>query len=240
MTLEYFLGAITIGLLGAGHCLGMCGGISAALTFAVDAGNYRQRLYLISAYNFGRVMSYAIAGAIVAGTAEFAIAQSAFPVLRIVAGALLILMGLYIADVWKILTVLERLGHAVWKRIAPLGNKLMPVQNVFQALALGCVWGWLPCGLIYTALVFSATSANAISGAMIMAAFGIGTFPAVLMGGLAGESLKSVLKGVLLRRVMALCLVVFGIWTIVIALQHAGHHHGATMAGFQDTRPHLH
>ncbi|UTA47227.1 sulfite exporter TauE/SafE family protein [Simiduia sp. 21SJ11W-1] len=208
------------GLLGAGHCLGMCGGIVGALSLAGG----EQRWLRLALYNIGRISSYSLLGAVV-GALGYAFEQIAGPWLRIVAGSLLILMGCYLADWWRALVVLERAGAKVWRILAPLGQRLLPLQSHWQALPLGMVWGFLPCGLVYTALAFAASQGTVATGAAAMAAFGLGTMPALLVSGAFAVQLKQWLAKRALRQTLALLLIAFGVWTIFMSLQHAGHGH---------------
>ncbi|MBU2986449.1 sulfite exporter TauE/SafE family protein [Saccharophagus degradans] len=230
MMWDTLVAAFFLGLLGAGHCLGMCGGIAAALSFALPANKTPQKLAFLAAYNAGRIASYTFIG-LVAGLVGWWLGQVAGAVyLRIFAGVLLILLGLYLADWWRLLGLLEKSGAGLWAKIQPIGNRLLPVKTVPQAALLGLIWGWLPCGLIYSALGFALASSNsnALYGASIMLAFGLGTLPAVFTGGLAAEKILALFKLRNVRIGFALCYIVFGVWTVYIAIQHAGHSHHAT------------
>lgn len=132
-------------------------------------------------------------------------------------------MGLYISGLWRILTWLEHGGKIVWRHIQPLGTRLMPVKNVHSAFFLGAVWGWLPCGLVYTALVFSASQANMLAAAIVMLAFGLGTLPAVISGGLMADAFKQILQGEWFRNTSAVAMVLFGVWTIYGSVAHLNH-----------------
>lgn len=212
---------VGIGLLGAGHCVGMCGGIVAALGFGSDKGSVR----LIVAYNIGRVFSYACAGGVVAGLGYASANYLALaPVLRGIAGLLLIGMGLTIGGWWRGLSWLERGGSLLWRHIRPLGQRLLPVRSTGSAIMLGMVWGWLPCGLVYTALAFAATAESPFEGMAQMAAFGLGTMPAVILGGFSSGKVGQILQNKKFRMVFALLLIVYGVWTLLGPLLLQGHH----------------
>ncbi len=201
-----------IGLLGTGHCFAMCGGISSALGFASEKGSSR---YIV-AYNLGRIFSYACAGGAVASLGYISANYLALaPVLRGIAGLLLIAMGLTMAGWWRGLSHLEKVGGLLWQRLQPFGQRLLPVRSFRTAILLGLVWGWLPCGLVYTALAYAATAQNPLVGMAQMAAFGLGTLPAVLLGGLSLGKLGHVLRSQRFRLVFALLLMVYGIWTLL-------------------------
>lgn len=214
------LSAFLLGLLSSAHCVGMCGGIMGALVMAIPAEARQRRFQLVTAYNIGRILSYALMGAITALFAGAVIMAGGAAWLRILAGLLLIAMGLYLANWWRGLTRLETLGRYLWVYLQPLGKGLLPVRSVSQAFFLGALWGWLPCGLVYTALAFSMTHGN--MAPLLMLAFGLGTLPAVMATGLAAERFAGVLQKRSVRTGFALLIIAFGIWTLAAA---TGHHH---------------
>ncbi len=133
--------ALILGLLGGGHCLGMCGGLMGALTLAIPPEQRGRRMRLLLAYNLGRILSYACAGLLL-GLAGWAVASSpAALALRVVAALLLIAMGLYLAGWWSGLTRIEALGRGLWRHIQPAASRLLPVSSVPRALLLGALWG---------------------------------------------------------------------------------------------------
>lgn len=185
--------AFVAGLLGSVHCIGMCGGIVGALGVS---GASRARTipiqsrsaifnpaggWLPLAYNAGRIASYSLAGAI-AGLLGANLFDAA-PLMRVgnvVASLFLVALGLYLAAWWRGLAVLENLGAMLWRRIEPHGRALLPPRNAKQGFALGMLWGWLPCGLVYTALASALASGGGVRGALVMLAFGLGTLPILL------------------------------------------------------------
>ncbi len=82
------------------------------------------------------------------------------------------------------------IGRKLWPRIAPLGRRLLPVNTLPRALAFGMVWGWMPCGFVYSVLLVATLQADAVRGAIIMAAFGIGTAPALLIAALGAQQVR--------------------------------------------------
>lgn len=210
-----------IGLLGSGHCVGMCGGIATALGLAADSQRSWQ---LVFGYNTGRILSYAVAGALVSTLGYWGKSVLAIgPMLRMIAGIILIFMGLYLAGWSRVLIRLEKLGTHLWSRIQPLGRRFLPVKSFGQALAMGAIWGWLPCGLVYTALAYAATSAATIDGAIMMFTFGLGTFPAMLAGGMFSGGMKKFLQARMVRILMAIIMIGFGVWTLVAGVAHMQH-----------------
>ncbi|SMF04345.1 MULTISPECIES: sulfite exporter TauE/SafE family protein [unclassified Pseudomonas] len=212
--------ALILGLLGGGHCLGMCGGLMGALTLAIPPEQRGRRLQLLLAYNVGRILSYACAGLLV-GLAGWAVASSpAALALRVVAALLLIAMGLYLAGWWSGLTRIEALGRRLWRHIQPIASRLLPVSSLPRALLLGALWGWLPCGLVYSTLLWAASQGNAGYSAALMLAFGLGTWPVLLATGLAAERVSSLLRRRSVRMAGGLLVILFGLWTLPGPHQH--------------------
>lgn len=227
------LAMLAIGLAGAGHCVGMCGGIATGLGFASAPGGGAP---LVLGYNLGRVLSYAIAGVLVASLGYWGRELLALgPALRVLAGVILLLMGCQLAGWWNPLALLERAGARLWRRIQPLGRYLLPVTGPGQALLVGMLWGWLPCGLVYSALAYAATAPTPWQGGLMMAAFGLGTAPAMVAGGLFSARARCLLQGRRLRLAMGLAMIAFGLWTLLsVAL------HGAPMGAHGDRGGEMH
>ena len=218
--LPLLISALVLGLLGGGHCLGMCGGLMAALTMAIPPERRGQRLRLLIAYNLGRVLSYTAAGLLI-GLAGWAVANSpAALALRVAAALLLICMGFYLAGWWSGLTRIEALGRGLWRYIQPVASRLMPVSSVPKALLLGALWGWLPCGLVYSTLLWAASQGDALDSALLMLAFGVGTWPVLLATGLAAERLTALLRKRGVRMAGGLMVILFGLWTLPGPHQH--------------------
>lgn len=208
------ISALILGLLGGGHCLGMCGGLMGALTLAIPPEQRGRRLQLLLAYNLGRILSYASAG-LLFGLAGWAVASSpAAMLLRIVAGLLLISMGLYLAGWWSGLTRIEALGRGLWRHIQPVASRLLPVSSLSRALLLGALWGWLPCGLVYSTLLWAASQGDALDSGLLMLAFGLGTWPVLLATGMAAERLTALLRRRGVRMAGGLLVILFGLWTL--------------------------
>lgn len=215
--------AFLIGLSGAGHCLGMCGGIAAAL----NLGGERSPAVTLS-YHCGRIASYTLLGALL-GFAAGSIDIAAWTIgLRYLAGILLIGMGLYIAQWWRGMVILERAGARLWQPVQRFSGRWLPVRHWHQAVALGLCWGLMPCGLIYSGLAWAATAQNAGTSALMMFLFGLGTLPAMLATSLGAERLQVFLRRRGLKLLIALVLIASGIWTIYLTVAHGNHAaHGA-------------
>lgn len=222
------LTAFLTGLLGSTHCVGMCGGISAALSFAlpIDA-RHGLRLFLFQLiYNSGRILTYTLLG-LAAGLLLQSLpgdwAQSAWP--RLLAALMMILLGLYLAGWSRLLQKLEGVGGKLWQTLQPLRRKILPVDNLPKAMLAGMIWGFLPCGLVYSALTLAMARADATLSAITMLAFGLGTLPLLLLTGSFAATLRQALQKTGVRRAAGLCVIVFGLWTGFMAIQHSGHAH---------------
>ena len=215
-----FLSAFVIGLLGSGHCIGMCGGITTMLTSAIaQQQNSSKQFKLVSAYHLGRIFSYSLIGAIVGFSSSIAAKSIGVPLgfLRIVAAIFLILLGLYLGQWLMWLNRIEFIGKRVWQLIGPLSKKVIPVNTHIKAISLGAIWGWLPCGLVYSTLTWALASGNALTGATIMACFGLGTLPALFTLSIGILSIKNLLTRPIFRKFMALILISYGVYSIYIA-----------------------
>jgi len=205
--------AFVVGLLGGAHCAGMCGGIVGAMVLGLP--NNQPRWPIIVAYNAGRIASYTLAGALMgvlgfyfSGLLPVQIAQRG---LLSLAGLFLVLMGLYLAGWWNLLVHVERLGGLLWRRIEPLGRGLLPVRSIGHGFVLGLVWGWLPCGLVYSALVWTIASGGAVEGASLMLAFGLGTLPNLLLMGVAAAQLNRWIRIQPVRALAGSLIILFGV-----------------------------
>lgn len=225
-----------IGLLGAVHCVGMCGGIVSA--FSVAPGMRRvipvrvdrtartravaqDDALRVLAYNVGRISSYAIAGAVAGGVAGSMRTLSSLSSLQVggywFANLMLVALGLYLMDAWRGLAWLEVAGQVLWRRLQPLMKHLLPVDTPAKAVALGALWGWVPCGMVYSVLVTAMFTGSAASGAAVMIAFGLGTMPALLMMGMLGTRLQAWTRQRRVRLASGLIVLGFGLLGLVRA-----------------------
>ena len=224
-----FAAAVIVGLLGSSHCLGMCGGIVAAFNMGVADGPASKPrslfIYQLS-YNAGRICSYLLvgllAGSLGAGLAQLGVSPLAG---KLVASAFMIALGLYLANWWRGLAVLEKLGHKLWRHIQPLGKSLFPIRNPQQAYLLGMLWGWLPCGLVYAVVAWSLTTGNAYDGAKLMLGFGLGTLPAMLIAGKVFNFLKHWVRSPQVRTSAGIIIIAFGLYSGFSGLRSQHHHH---------------
>ena len=212
--MDSLLALFLVGLLGGTHCVGMCGGIVGALSVGGPA-----RFPLHLAYNLGRILSYMLAGALVGALGSASLALAGQLPLRIAlylaANLMLIALGFYLMGVTRALAFTERVGQNLWKHIQPLTRRFLPARSVVQALPLGMLWGWLPCGLVYSALATALAAGSASQGALLMLAFGLGTLPNLLLAGLLLVRLRHLVQLAAVRLVAGLLVTAFGIWGLL-------------------------
>ncbi len=241
MDLPVFASALVLGFAGSVHCVAMCGGIAGALQQAMPEKGPVETSLRSLLYSLGRITSYAVAGAIAGGLGTvFAPAASALGRVHVAVGVVIVVIGLQIAFGGRLFAPLERAGLAVWRRAAPLARRIGRPERAWQVFALGLVWGWLPCGLVYSALVLAAASGGPALGALAMASFGLGTLPAVWAATGFGALVTRLGGGATVRRSAGLALVAFGLWSIVgtwILASHHGAPHVGGHAGHAGPQP---
>jgi len=217
--------ALLAGLAGSGHCLGMCGGIAGALAMRRPQAGFGTKLGYALAYNLSRITSYALAGALAGLLGRTLLAavdvKPMSIAFRVVAGAIMIAAALQLVLGWRLLGPLESAGSGLWRRVAPWAGKQGQSSGIGGAIGLGLAWGWLPCGMTYSMLLLSATTASAAWGAAVMLAFGLGTLPSMVTATVAFERIARALSSrATLRNVAGALLLAFGLYTAGNALMH--------------------
>jgi uncharacterized protein len=227
------LSAFLIGIWSTGHCLAMCGGLSIAAgqTNRQNLNNTAaQRGFELACWQFGRVLSYAFMGLLAGAFGGFFLANTPLIFVRelafITANLILIALGLHVAQLWSGIVQLERMGQLVWKFIAPLATAtLVPqtpkrrhrIKQIIGALRAGAIWGWLPCGLVYSMLVTASVSGSAQNGAGWMIAFGLGTMPALWITSMASDRAADYFQRAVVRKTAGLLIIGFGTWGLLRA-----------------------
>lgn len=226
----------TVGLLGSVHCVGMCGGIVSAFSAAPAAAPLAARPFPVAvvteraaldgaarvlAYNTGRIASYMTAGALAGGLAGGARTLAGLTTLQAggywLANLMLVILGLYLMDAWRGLARLESLGQVLWQRARPLMRFIVPLDSPLKMLALGALWGWLPCGMVYSVLMTAMFTGSGADGALVMLAFGLGTLPMLLALGMAGDRLRATLQTRAVRVGAGVLVLGFGVLGLVRA-----------------------
>lgn len=216
------LTAFIVGLFTTLHCVGMCGGIMGALTYSLPRETrespLRLTLHLI-AYNLGRIGSYALAGALLGGAGASVLnllGDTGHHALQTAAALLMTAIGLYVAGWFPKFAQLERIGVPLWRRLEPRGRALLPVRSPARAMVFGAVWGWLPCGMVYSMLLWSLATESPAQGMLAMAAFGAGTLPAVMGIGILSAWLGRVNRMPLVRQAAGLTLIVLSLGGLLL------------------------
>lgn len=224
-----YLAVFLVGLLGGVHCVGMCGGIVGALsvnTVRMPGRSSWAELPVHLSYNLGRVMSYTAAGTLMGALGSLGLLLENFlPVqltLYVLANLMLVALGLYLTGMTGTLGFLERAGQKVWRRIQPLTARFLPVRSPAQALPLGLLWGFLPCGMVYSVLTTALLSGSAIRGAGLMLAFGLGTLPNLILAGMLAKRLRDITRQKAVRMVSGLLVLGFGVFGLVNATTLGG------------------
>jgi len=219
--------AFLAGLLGSGHCFGMCGGIAAGLG-AMSRG---RAIVPALQFNLARLGSYAalgmISASILGGLSDI---TQLGRWLRLLTALMIFLIGLRFLFDFRGLELIERGGAGLWKKVLPVALKAGKRQDWIGRLTLGACWGLLPCGLVYTVLLTAASTGSQAGGAVTMLAFGAGTLPAMLGLTAAAPALASFLEDRTVRRVIGFALIVLALWTILMMwgatqghMAHANH-----------------
>ena len=217
MTEFSIIAVFIVGLLGGVQCLGMCGSIVGILTGQLPEDGARWPFHL--AYNSGRIASYTLAGVLVGAIGQAGLLfRDVVPVQHLLfalSSLMLIALGLYLAGIWNMVRRIEQAGSMLWQRIQPLTRFVFPITSPVRALLLGMLWGWLPCGLVYSVLVTALASGHPQSGALIMLAFGLGTLPNLLVIGLFWERCRRWVQSPRVRLFAGLVVMAFGAYGLV-------------------------
>lgn len=213
-----FLTLFLLGFFGGTHCVGMCGGLSSA--FALQLPPHLNRIGLIVLLNLGRISSYVVIGLLVGLVGQVGISlddtRAVQNGLYIATNVLLLLLGLYLAGISTAATKIEGIGKPIWKRLNPLLNKLLPIKSVPACFGVGVLWGWLPCGLVYSASLYALGSGNALHGGLYMLAFALGTLPNLLAMGIFAAQLKTFLQKRMVRLCAGLLVAGWAIWRLAV------------------------
>lgn len=214
MNPEFLLpAALLAGFFGSTHCIGMCGAIVVLFEQQQSAGMHRWLRRIL--YNVGRLGFYVLLGAIAGGASAVIIAtagaRTTLLVLRLVAGILVIAVGLNLLFNWNFTRFLEQAGARIWKRLAPLARHVLPVETPARALSAGFLWGALPCGLVYSAVAMAATSGSVVNGSLIMLFFWTGTLPALMVAGATAARLQHWKSKPAFRRVAGSIMIIIGL-----------------------------
>jgi len=236
--------AFNLGLASQLHCVGMCGGVVAALAVAVPPAVRARRGRLLAialGYNGGRVASYSLAGAVAGLLGSGVVAGSTAGLhgaLRVLAGLVLVGSGLHLGGWLRWPAALEALGLRTWRHVQPWGRRLLPVDGPLRACAFGMLWGFMPCALVYSTLLFAATRADPLAGAAILAVFGLGTLPALVTSAWLANRAPAWCTRPAVRYGAAALLIAAGLaYPLLGAHDHATHDHATHDHATHDHAP---
>jgi len=226
LDMSALLTAFLVGFLGSGHCFGMCGGIAAGLGSLTtrDDGDGRKgakpRALFAFSFNFGRIVSYACLGLvsawILAGAGKMLNVPQWSMILRFLTALMIFLIGVQFLFNWQALGIIERGGARIWKHILPLAIRASKLPGGSGRLLLGLCWGLLPCGLVYSVLLTASATGSAVSGALVMFAFGVGTLPSMLGMSLAAPALAAMLSDKWTKKLMGAALIFLAVLSVTL------------------------
>ncbi len=227
--LSSYLVAFVMGLFSSLHCLGMCGSIIGTLTLSLDSKirNNKPVFYsFILSYNLGRILSYCAAGLLAGLLTSPLDNYLGHRFLQIFSAGIMIAAGFYIAGWFPHFAYIEKLGRVIWKKLEPFGHRLIPVKTHIHAFLFGMIWGWLPCGLVYTALSLAATSGDIMRSGLTMLFFGLGTLPAIIGIGIISSLLANLLHRPHFKQVVGLLMILLAFasafpWLYPMRIEHA-------------------
>jgi len=179
----------TTGLLGAGHCIGMCGGLVGALSLSATGRRGGWSFHLL--YNAGRLVTYTLIGAMVGWLGSALAYTDRFHTitrtLLVASDLFIILLGFGTAGLFTGLNLARLDFPGPLRAMTKAVQRLRQLPPALAALPLGLLFGFLPCGYLYAVAITAAQSADVSTGALMLLAFGIGTVPALLLFGTATQ-----------------------------------------------------
>ncbi len=246
MTIALLVAALLMGFFGSPHCLGMCGGLVTAFGLSMKDVSPAKRRALVATYHLGRLTSYALLG-LIAGLIGITVLKplmmsNSTP--RILLGLVLVFVGVTMLGA-PFLTKLERFGMRFWQYLSPLRQKVFPLNTFPRALTAGLLWGFLPCGLVYGALLIAVVAHNPLSGAALMFVFGLGTIPMLVATHETVGWLRDKIGRFRLRQLNGAVMVISGLAVAVVPMVMANMHgshgemnHGSHAAMMSDMDSH--
>ncbi|MEM9101335.1 MAG: sulfite exporter TauE/SafE family protein [Pseudomonadota bacterium] len=176
--METIIALFIMGFLGTGHCMGMCSPV--ALAFSSSSSSEKTNWLHVLCIHLGRILAYVSLGFVVAALVNslesFKAVQAYLHIFRYFAAFLLIFVAFYVVGWWSFIPWIERVGKPLWRWVQPTFREHLPPKTVKASLICGYFWGFLPCGLVYSAILIAATSGSDLFEKVAgMLAFGLGT-----------------------------------------------------------------
>ncbi|WP_352259480.1 sulfite exporter TauE/SafE family protein [Psychrobacter sp. TB55-MNA-CIBAN-0194] len=231
MTTALLVAALLMGFFGSPHCLGMCGGLVTAFGLSMKDASPAKRRALVATYHLGRLSSYALLGLIAGliGTTVLAPLMMGNSMPRILLGLVLVFVGITMLGA-PFLNKLERFGMRFWQYLSPLRQKVFPLNTFPRALTAGLLWGFLPCGLVYGALLIAVVAHNPLNGAALMFVFGLGTIPMLVATHETVGWLRDKIGRFRLRQLNGAVMVISGLAVAVVPMVMSSMHGGHDMS----------
>ena len=228
MTTALLVAALLMGFFGSPHCLGMCGGLVTAFGLSMKDVSPAKRRALVATYHLGRLTSYAFLGLVAGliGTTLLEPLMKGNSLPRILLGLVLVFVGVTMLGA-PFLNKLERFGMRFWQHLSPVRQKVFPLNTFPRALSAGLLWGFLPCGLVYGALLIAVVAHNPLSGAALMFVFGLGTVPMLVATHETVGWLRDKIGRFRLRQLNGAIMVLSGLAVVFVPMimmnMHGGH-----------------
>lgn len=221
--------AFLAGLAGSFHCIGMCGGIVAALSMTTRPGSARSRTLSLALYNVGRISTYTFLGVL----AGFIGSSLDLPAMRAVGvwlglAANLMVIAIGLASAFGFSWGLTSLESSSGRIFAEPLRKAISGDSSFAFLPIGLMLGFLPCGLIYGPLAVAAANGNPLRGGLMMLALGLGTVPILMLFGSATGAVSAVFRSIMFR-VLGLLIAAIGLMGLFRVLKRMGMIYGFTL-----------
>lgn len=221
--------AFFIGLSSSGHCLMMCGGIASSLSSNVKQHAFWPRMSRTLLFHLGRISCYASLGFVIGDLLRLAVSTSPAAVFysRLFAGLMLVIIGAYVMGFGRVARFIESRMAFIWQKLQPVVRQFMGAESYGDAYVIGYLWGFLPCGIIYSTLLWASSQVGDTSAALLMLFFGLGTIPALFASSLFVQKLLTG-RG---KKIMGAALIVFGLWTMsFVFMSHGNGHDGHSPA----------
>jgi len=221
--------AFLAGLTGSFHCIGMCGGIVAALSMTTRPGSARSRTISLALYNIGRITTYTFLG-VVAG---FIGASLDLPTMRAVGvwlglAANIMVIAIGLASALGFSWGLNSLESSSGRFFAEPLRKAISGDSTLAFLPIGLMLGFLPCGLIYGPLAVAAANGSPLRGGMMMLALGLGTVPMLMIFGSATGTVSAVFRNIMFR-VLGVIIAAIGLMGLLRVLKRMGMIYGFSL-----------
>lgn len=205
------LACFIAGLSSTLHCFGMCGGISTMLSLQSEQSEQYLRKYQNAfLYNAGRIFSYAMIGLLAGISSQFAtyhFLKNGHQILQIISSIILITIALHILGLFSSFKIIEKVAYILWKKVQLLFKWLLPAKSPIAVFSFGLIWGWLPCGMVYSVLLLAVSSANALDSMLYMLAFGLGTLPGMFSASAGSSYINGLTKKAMFKYISAVLLI---------------------------------